>query len=409
VDPLVFSLRTVSTECKPGFQIEVALLFGQDGRSRRCGQDISLQTKHCISGPKAHISLTGETNMRIYLTLLMVTAASFAWAQDPGMQAAQQATQMATQQAVQQANDQMNQAAQQANQTMMQNAQQAAQNTPQCYRCFAAKPKFSVKPGKYSSTVTLKMRDSTRGAVIYYTTDGWTPTAASTRYIGPITIDSTTTLQAIAVSPFGGRSRVATAVYTLNGLSPVAAVVGTAAAAPDVALNVASTVSSNIPSTVASNSSSNSAAAPSGPAKLLLARGTAVPFVVDADVSSKTADVGDKISLTLAEDLKAGDMIVAKKGTPAVATVTEVDKTGMGGAPGELFFEVDSLHAGSVVIKLHGAEAMEGQDKVGKAIGLMFVPMAPVGIFVHGKNAEIKRGASFTAFVDADTFLSPAN
>jgi hypothetical protein len=351
----------------------------------------------------------GENNMRTYLTLLMVTAAaSFALAQDPGMQAAQQASQqaqMAAQQATQQANDQMNQAAQQANQTMMQNAQQAAQNTPQCYRCFAAKPKFSLKPGKYSSTVTLKMRDSTRGAVIYYTTDGWTPTAASTRYIGPITIDSTATLQAIAISPFGGRSRVATAVYTLNGLSPVVAAVRTVAAVPDVTLNVSSNISSN----VASNSASSSAAAPSGSGKLLLARGTAVPFVVDADVSSKTADVGDKISLTLAEDLKAGDMIVAKKGTPAVATVTEVDKTGMGGAPGELFFEVDSLHAGSVVIKLHGAEAMEGQDKVGKAIGLMFVPMAPVGIFVHGKNAEIKRGASFTAFVDADTFLSPAN
>jgi hypothetical protein len=326
--------------------------------------------------------------MRIYLTLLtLILAASFVVAQDPGIQAAQQASQQATQmatQAAQQANDQMMQASQQANQAM-QNAQRAAQNTPECYRCFAAKPKLSVKPGAYSKAVTVKLKDSTRGAVIYYTMDGWTPTAESTRYIGPITIDSTTTVQAIAISPYGGRSRIATAVYTLNGVSlkaPVAQVVVAAL---------------------------NPAAEPSASTKLLLARGTAVPLVFASDVSSKTADVGDKISLTLAEDLKIAGVVVVKKGTPAVATVTEVDNTGMGGAPGEVFFQVDSLQAGSVLIKMHGTAAKEGQDKVGKAVGLMFVPFVPVGIFVHGKDAEIKQGASFTAFVDADTLLSPAN
>lgn len=327
--------------------------------------------------------------MRIYLTLLtLALVAAFALAQDPGMQAAQQAAQMAAQ-ATQQANAQMMQAAQQANQQAMQNAQQAAQNTSQCYRCFAAKPKFSVKPGVYSATVTLKIRDSTRGAVIYYTTDGWTPTAASTRYTGPITIDSTTTLQAIAISPYGGRSRVATAVYTLNGVPSTAPVAQTVVAAP--------------------NAASNPAAEPSAQAKLLLARDTPVPFVIASDVSSKTAEVGDKVSLTLAEDLKVGDAVVVRKGTPAVATVTEVDKTGMGGAPGEVFFQIDTLQAGSTLIKLQGTAAKEGQDKVGKAFGLMFVPVVPVGVFVHGKDAEIKQGASFTAFVDADTLLSPAN
>jgi len=36
-------------------------------------------------------------------------------------------------------------------------------------------------------------------------------------------------------------------------------------------------------------------------------------------------------------------------------------------------------------------------------------PVVPAGLFVRGKDAEIKHGASFTAFVDADTLLSPAN
>jgi Chitobiase/beta-hexosaminidase C-terminal domain len=302
-----------------------------------------------------------------------------AWAQDPGMQAAQQA-QMAAQIATQQANDQAMQAAQLANNQAMQNAQAASQDT-QCYRCYSPQPKFSVKPGTYSSALTVKIRDRGRGSVIYYTTDGWTPTKASTRYIGPITIDSTTTIQAIAISPYGARSRVVMAAYTLNGVTP------TPSAVAAVAVLTSSSASG----------------------QLLLPRETAVPFVFDSDVSSKTADVGDKISLTLADNLKVGDVVVAPKGTPSVANVTEVDRPGMGGLPGEVFFEVDSLQVGTTLIKLHGAAAKEGQPKYGKAIGLMFVPVAPVGLFVHGKNAEIQKGASFTAFVDADTLVSPAN
>ncbi len=329
--------------------------------------------------------------MRTYLTLLVfLLVLSFtqrsAQAQDPGMDAAQQDTQMATQ-AAQQANDQMMQAVQQANQISMQNAQAAAMDFSPC--CFAAKPKLSVKPGAYSAPVTLKMKDSTRGAVIYYTTDGWTPTAASKRYVGPITIDAPTTVQAVAISPYGGRSRVVTAVYTLNGVPPTAPVARTYVAGSNAALH-AGEVSSTA-------------------AKVLLARGTAVPLVIGSDVNSKTAEVGDKISLNLAEDLKVGDVVVVKKGAPAVATVTEVDKKGRGGVPGEVAFQVDSFQAGNTVVKLSGSAAKEGQDKVGKAIGLMFVPGIPAGLFVHGKDAEIKQGALFTASVDADTLLPPAN
>jgi Chitobiase/beta-hexosaminidase C-terminal domain len=322
--------------------------------------------------------------MRTYLTLFFLTLwVCSAWAQDPGMQAAQQA-QMAAQ-AAQQANDQMMQAAQNANLAMQNAQQQATQNSTQGYCCRAAKPKFSVPPATYFAPVTLRMKDSTRGAVIYYTTDGWTPTAASTRYTGPITIHSTTSVQAVAISPYGGRSRIASAVYTMKG-TPVVS--------PDAHLTEAAPKPDSVFS-------------PDG--KLLLSRGTPVSLVFAADVSSKTAEVGDTISVTLAEDLKAGNVIVAKKGTPSVATVTAVDPRGRAGLPGEVFFQVDSLQAGSAVIKLHGGAAKEGQDKEKKAIGLMFIPGFPVGGFVRGKDAEIRQGALFTAFVDADIVLPPAN
>jgi hypothetical protein len=302
-------------------------------------------------------------------------------AQNPGMQAAQQATQQASQQASQQAIQQSQMASQQASQAM-ETAQQQAMANSRTQRYRASSPKFSVKPGTYASSVTVNIKDSNRDAVIYYTTDGWTPTAASTQYTGPITIQSTTTLQAIAIQPRLARSRVATAVYTLNGVSAAQAV----SAAP---VAMAGTASS---------------------AKLLLAEGTAVPLVFASDLSSQTAGVGDKISLTLAQDLKAGDVVLVKKGTTSIATVIEVDKPRMAGIPGEIFFQAESLQADGTVIKLRGTAAKEGQDKEAKAAGLIIaIPVVPAGLFVHGKNAEIKQGELFTALVAADTLLPPAN
>jgi hypothetical protein len=308
--------------------------------------------------------------MRLCITFLVLSCAA-AYGQDAAMQASQQATQMASQ-AAQQANDQMMQASQQA----MQDNQQAANLASQGCCVLAAKPKFSVKAGKYSSAITVRMKDSTRRSTIYYTTDGWTPTTASTRYAGPITISSTTLLQAIAVSSYTSRSLVATAAYVLPGV-PVAAAPGPA---PYV-----------IPSTGA----------------VMVPKGTKVPLVFAAEVSSKTAQVGDKISLALAEDLKAGDVMVAPKGTPATATVTQVDKHGALGLPGDLTFEVNSLLMNGRVIQLSGTESKEGHDKVSKAFGLFFIPGGVAALAVHGDQAEIDKGTPLTALVAADTTLTP--
>jgi len=72
-----------------------------------------------------------------------------------------------------------------------------------------------------------------------------------------------------------------------------------------------------------------------------------------------------------------------------------------------VFFQVDSLQAGSVLIKLHGTAAKKDKTKR-ESDGPDVCPGGSGGIFVHGKDAEIKQGAPFTAFVDEDTLLSPA-
>ncbi len=84
----------------------------------------------------------------------------------------------------------------------------------------AAAPTFSPTAGTYSSAQSVTVSDATSGATIYYTTNGSTPTASSTKYTGPITVSSTETLQAMAVASGDTDSGVVSAAYTMDSQSP---------------------------------------------------------------------------------------------------------------------------------------------------------------------------------------------
>jgi hypothetical protein len=79
-----------------------------------------------------------------------------------------------------------------------------------------ATPTFSPGAGTYGSTQAVSISDATSGANIYYTTNGSTPTTASTPYSGPITVSVTETLKAIAAETGFTTSNVATASYTIQ-------------------------------------------------------------------------------------------------------------------------------------------------------------------------------------------------
>jgi hypothetical protein len=81
-------------------------------------------------------------------------------------------------------------------------------------------PTFSPAAGAYASAQSVTISDATSGATIYYTTNGTTPTASSSRYTGPIAVSSTETLEAIAVDTGDTNSAVASAAYTINTPPP---------------------------------------------------------------------------------------------------------------------------------------------------------------------------------------------
>jgi hypothetical protein len=290
----------------------------------------------------------------------------------------QQSTQSAVQ-AAQQANRASVRATQQANGQAVRDSQQAGQNAAatqqRCRDCAARTPRFSMKSGTYSAPFTVTIT-ADRNAAIYYTLDGWTPTFDSEKYNGPIEVESTITLQAIAISPRGVVSRVTIADFKLPDGEPMSVFPGL----PPV----------EIPN-----------AASSG--RPVIPKGTPVPLAFVSPVNSKTARVGDKLALVLAQDVTSDGVVLLNKGTPSIATITEIDTPKAMGVPAEIFFKADYIQADGTAIKLHGSAAKQGQDQEGKAAAHAVV--VPGGLFVHGKDAEIHQGAVFTAYVDTDTPL----
>ena len=80
-----------------------------------------------------------------------------------------------------------------------------------------ATPVFSVVSGAVNSGTEVTISCATKGAKIYYTTDGSDPTASSTEYTAAISVTAAVTLKAIAVKSGMNDSAVASASYTIKG------------------------------------------------------------------------------------------------------------------------------------------------------------------------------------------------
>jgi len=235
----------------------------------------------------------------------------------------------------------------------------------------ARQPYFPDHSGDVAPGTQVTIASPIQGAVIYYTTDNRTPTRASLRYTGPITINADTRLQAMAEEPNKLPSTIAEVLYTVSG---------PAALPPNRVLAIDG----------------------------ILRKGTPLRLVTSAYVSSESAQAGDRIILLLDENVMVDETIVAAKGTPVAATITRVDQAGPGGKSGVLAFQVQPLNANGVAIPLSANLTLAAPDLAAQAQKIANPSLVHVtGALPPGDEAEIEPGMPLTASVSADTMLQP--
>ena len=79
-----------------------------------------------------------------------------------------------------------------------------------------ATPVITPNGGEIEAGSAISISCATDGATIYYTTNGTTPTAYSTKYTGAFTLTSDATVKAIAVKTDWNNSEIATASFTIK-------------------------------------------------------------------------------------------------------------------------------------------------------------------------------------------------
>jgi len=239
---------------------------------------------------------------------------------------------------------------------------------PDCH-C-AQPPMFLPSPREVPSGTQVVLSSTSPTAVIYYTTDGWTPTESSAQYHDPVVITANMRIQAFAQEPGRAPSPIVAASYTVNGAA--------------VPLPVDASVTGST-----------------------VTKGTQIRFQTGNRVTSETANVGDQFYLLLDQNLVVNGNTVARRGMSVEAKVTSVQHAGQNGKSGVIVFAVMGFSAHGVTIPLSGMYTLVAPD-----IGLQMNHIADSS-FVHvagplppGNEAKIEPGMMLTASVAADTSIS---
>lgn len=128
--------------------------------------------------------------------------------------------------------------------------------------------------------------------------------------------------------------------------------------------------------------------------------GEKIRLVLAEDISSATANVGDRITFTVAEDFKVGDTTLITKGAQAVGSITEAKKKGMLGRGGKLNMQMEHVKAvDNQNIRIRATAAREGDDQTGKTVAV-FVLAGPFAVLVKGKDIVVHKGAEYAAYTD---------
>jgi hypothetical protein len=128
--------------------------------------------------------------------------------------------------------------------------------------------------------------------------------------------------------------------------------------------------------------------------------GEKLRLVLAEDISSATANVGDRINFKVAEDLKVGDTVVISKGASAVGSITEAKKKGMLGRGGKLNMLMEYVKAvDNQNVRIRATISREGDDKTGKAVAV-FILAGPFVFLVKGKDVVVHSGAEYPAYTD---------
>lgn len=144
-----------------------------------------------------------------------------------------------------------------------------------------------------------------------------------------------------------------------------------------------------------------------GQAEIKLSSGTVISLENSAEINSENLVVGQTIDFFVADDVKVNGVTVIRRGAPAKAQVTRVQKAKGLGKEGSVEVEVKTVKAvDGTDVRLTSAKVFEeGEDRQTAAI-LLGILVCILFLTKKGKNAVIAPGTTIDGRVAQDVVIN---
>ena len=121
-----------------------------------------------------------------------------------------------------------------------------------------------------------------------------------------------------------------------------------------------------------------------------------VVLTMNETVSSKSHRLGEKFSLTVAQDVKVDGAVVIPRGSRAVAQITRRTGKGGFGKSGKMDFVFRYIDHNGMRIPIEGRHHQAGEGRTAATVGAVVAAGVIGGLVVKGKNAKVEEGREFT-------------
>jgi hypothetical protein len=143
--------------------------------------------------------------------------------------------------------------------------------------------------------------------------------------------------------------------------------------------------------------------------------GTPVTLRISQTVSSADARVNDRVEFEVIDEVRVADTLIIPKGGIAWGTVTEAQHKRRLGRGGKLEIVMNSVKLDDAeTAPLRATKEAQGGGHQGVmtagiiATGLIFWPVAPALLFIHGKDITIPKGTEVPTFINGNFALDMA-
>lgn len=143
--------------------------------------------------------------------------------------------------------------------------------------------------------------------------------------------------------------------------------------------------------------------------------GTKVPLLLGRELVSSKEVTGNRVDFEVAEEIRVENLVVIPKGSRAFGTIVEAQGRRHLGRAGKLNVKIEEVRlADGERVRLRAIEQTSGQGRQGVmtvgivATGVLFFPVAPLFLFMRGKDVVIAQGAPVTAYVEGNNELERA-